>query len=244
MKLHVVGSSSAGNCYLFTDNEGNTLVVECGVRFQQIKKALGFNLDSVVGVCVTHEHGDHSKGVIDAIKAGLEVYATAGTLRAFGFHSYRFNPMVIGEKYAIGPFEVIAFDTHHNTTEPCGFLIRHKEMGTTLFLTDTTYTDYRFPGLNNILIEANYSEDIIDTTLSDKKFLRDRVISDHMSVETCIQTLQANDLTMVNNIVLIHLSDRNSDAKLFKRMIESATGKQTTIATSGLTIEQFNKTPF
>lgn len=244
MKLHVIGSSSAGNCYLFTDNEGRTLIVEGGVRFDVIKKALNFDFSKVVGLCFTHEHGDHCKGVFKAAEHGVEIFATAGTLRSFGFYHHRFNAMVKGRSYSIGPFDVMAFATHHNTTEPCGFLIRHHEMGTTLFLTDTTYCDFRFPGLNNILIEANYSEDIIDTTLSDKKFLRDRVISDHMSVETCIQTLQANDLTMVNNIVLIHLSDRNSDAKLFKRMIESATGKQTTIATSGLTIEQFNKTPF
>src|SRR5690606_6092668 len=174
----VINSNSAGNCYLFTDDKGNTLIVECGERFERIKRALDFNLSSVVGVCVTHEHGDHSKGVAAAVESGLDVYATAGTLRAFGFHSYRFNPMAIGIPYHIGPFDVIAFDTHHNTTEPCGFLIRHPEMGTTLFLTDTTYSDYVFPELTNILIEANYSEDIIDATLSDKKFLRDRVIND------------------------------------------------------------------
>ncbi|WP_262247007.1 MBL fold metallo-hydrolase [Parapedobacter soli] len=244
MRLHVINSNSAGNCYLFTDDGGNTLIVECGVRFEQVKKALDFDLSKVVGVCVTHEHGDHSNGVAGAVKAGLDIWATAGTLRAFGSYSHRYNPMKIGRAYNLGPFAVIAFDTHHNTTEPCGFLIRHAEMGTTLFLTDTTFCDYRFPGLTNILIEANYSEDIIDTTLSDKKFLRDRVINDHMSVETCIQTLQANDLRKVNNIVLIHLSDRNSDAKLFQRMIEDATCKTVTVATAGLTINNFNVTPF
>jgi len=244
MRLHVISSSSAGNCYLFTDNGGNTLIVECGVRFELIKRALDFNLAAVVGVCVTHEHGDHSKGVIGAVDAGLDIWATAGTLRAFGFHSYRFNPMAIGTAYHIGPFAVIAFDTLHNTTEPCGFLIRHPEMGTTLFLTDTTYCEYRFPDLTNILIEANYSQDIIDTTLADKKFLRDRVINDHMSVETCISTLQANDLRKVNNIVLIHLSDRNSDARQFQQAIEAATCKTVTVATAGLTINNFNLHPF
>lgn len=244
MKLHVIGSSSAGNCYLFTDNEGVTLIVECGVRFGLIKKAMNFDLSKVVGCLISHEHGDHCKGAFDAAVFGIDIYATAGTVIGLKFDSHRFRPMMPGTACKIGPFDVMAFRTHHNANEPCGFLIRHPEMGTTLFLTDTTFCSYRFPGLTNILIEANYSEAIIDSTLADKKFLRDRVISDHMSVETCIQTLQANDLTMVNNIVLIHLSDRNSDAKLFKRMIESATGKQTTIATAGLTIEQFNKTPF
>ncbi|MNL90041.1 hypothetical protein D3C87_2207830 [compost metagenome] len=65
-----------------------------------------------------------------------------------------------------------------------------------------------------------------------------------MSVETCLETLQANDLRAVNNIVLIHLSDRNSDAKVFKQRIEDATLKTVTIATAGLTIDNFNITPF
>ena len=244
MRLHVIGSSSAGNCYLFTDNGGNTLIVECGVRFDIVKKALDFNLDSVSGLLFTHEHSDHCKGVHKAAEAGIDVWSTAGTLRAMGYHHHRFNPMVIGNPYHIGPFDVICFDTTHNTTEPCGFLIRHEEMGTTLFLTDTTFCSYTFPDLTNILIEANYSQDIIDTTLADKKFLRDRVINDHMSVETCISTLLENDLRKVNNIVLIHLSDRNSDAKQFQQMIEKATCKTVTVAKAGLTIENFNKHTF
>lgn len=244
MKLHIIGSSSAGNCYLFTDNEGKTLIVECGVRFEKIKQALNFDLSNVVAALITHEHGDHCKGAQDAAKHGIDLWATAGTLKGLKFNSHRFQPMVIGKAYKIGPFDVIAFDTHHNTIEPCGFLIRHKEMGTTLFLTDTTYCNYRFPGLTNILIEANYSEAIIDSTLADKKFLRDRVITDHMSIETCLRTLKANDLRKVNNIVLIHLSDRNSDAKDFKKQIEDSTCKTVTIAEAGLTIENFNTHPF
>lgn len=244
MRLHVIGSSSAGNCYLFTDNEGCTLIVECGVRFGLIKKALNFNLSSVVGILVSHEHGDHGKGAKEAAASGIDIWATKGTIKGLKFQTHRFRPMDTGKVYKIGAFDVIAFPTHHNTIEPCGFLIRHPEMGTTLFLTDTTYTDYRFPGLNNILIEANYSEAIIDDTLAGKKFLRDRVINDHMSVETCLDTLKANDLSKVNNIVLIHLSDRNSDAKMFQKMIQDATAKTVTIAVPGLTIEQFNITPF
>ncbi len=65
-----------------------------------------------------------------------------------------------------------------------------------------------------------------------------------MSVETAIKTLKANDLTKVNNIVLIHLSDRNSDSRLFKQIIEEHTLKTVTIATKGLIIENFNDTPF
>ncbi len=244
MQLHIINSNSEGNCYLFTDNENNTLIVECGVKFEKIKQAMNFDFSKVVGCLVTHEHGDHCKGVRDAVKFGLNIYATPGTIKGFKFESYRLHSIKKNLKFNVGPFDVIAFDVHHDTFEPCGFLIRHEEMGTTLFLTDTIYCDYKFPGLTNILIEANYSQDIIDEKLRENRFLRNRVIQSHMSVETAIKTLKANDLSKVNNIVLIHLSDRNSDAKVFKQRIEDATLKTVTIATSGLTIKNFNITPF
>lgn len=244
MRLHVLNSNSDGNCYLFTDNEGKTLIVELGMKFDKIKQALDFDFSNVVGALVTHEHGDHCKGVKDATRFGLNVYASPGTIKGFKIESYRLKPIIKNKIFSVGPYDIIAFDVHHDTLEPCGFLIRHAEMGTTLFLTDTIYCDFRFPGLNNVLIEANYSQDIIDEKLIDNRFLRNRVVQSHMSVETAIKTLKANDLTKVNNIVLIHLSDRNSDAKVFKQRIEDATLKTVTIASAGLVIENFNLTPF
>lgn len=244
MKLHIINSNSDGNCYLFTDNKGNILIVECGVRFEKIKQAMSFDFSKVVGCLVTHEHGDHCKGVKDAVKAGLDIYASAGTIKGMKIDSHRLNAINKGAKFSLGPFDIIGFDVHHDVNEPLGFLLRHEEMGTTLFLTDTIYCDYTFPGLTNILIEANYSQDIIDEKLSENRFLRNRVIQSHMSVETAIKTLKANDLSKVNNIVLIHLSDRNSDAKAFKKRIEDATLKTVTVATAGLTIDNFNIYPF
>jgi hypothetical protein len=41
----------------------------------------------------------------------------------------------------------------------------------------------------------------------------------------------------VNNIVLIHLSDSNSDARRFKNEISELTGKNVSIAESGITID-------
>jgi phosphoribosyl 1,2-cyclic phosphodiesterase len=155
MRLHIINSNSDGNCYLFTDNKGETLIVECGVRFERIKQALNFDLSRVVGCLVTHEHGDHCKGVRDAVQSGIDIYATAGTIKGLKCMHHRFNAVKKGGIYKLGPFDVIAFDTHHDVNEPCGFLIKHAEMGTTLFLTDTIYCNYQFPGLNNIMIEAN-----------------------------------------------------------------------------------------
>jgi hypothetical protein len=64
-----------------------------------------------------------------------------------------------------------------------------------------------------------------------------------MSFETCREELLANDLRAVNSIVLIHLSDLNSNADEFREGIREATGKTVYIAQKGMKIE-FNKTPF
>jgi len=55
--------------------------------------------------------------------------------------------------------------------------------------------------------------------------------------------LSANDLSQVNNIVLIHLSDSNSDEIQFQNEVSELTGKNVTVASNGMTIN-FNKTPF
>ena len=85
---------------------------------------------------------------------------------------------------------------------------------------------------------------IIDEKLRiSNKFVRDRVIQSHMSLKTCKEFLAANDLTKVNNIVLIHLSDPNSDAKRFINEVEQQTGKNVFVAEKGMIID-INLTPF
>jgi len=42
MLLKVLGSSSKGNCFIL-ENEEESLIIECGIPFLEIKKGLGFN---------------------------------------------------------------------------------------------------------------------------------------------------------------------------------------------------------
>lgn len=247
MELTVINSNSQGNAYILQSSTGEALLIECGVSIKQIKEALYFNLANVSGCIVTHEHKDHCKSVLDVIASGINVYATEGTHRAMGtFKSHRAVIIADQDRFNVGNFRVAAFEAKHDCAEPVGYLIWHKECGTVLFLTDSYYTEFNFSQfkLNNIIIEANFANDIIDRKLvEDKKFLRDRVITSHMSLDTCKKTLQANDLSNVINIVLIHLSDSNSDEARFKKEVEEATGKRVFIARPGLKIP-FNITAF
>lgn len=54
--IKVVGSGSQGNAYIL-ECQNETLLLELGVSWKDIVKALDFKLDKVVGVCVSHAHG-------------------------------------------------------------------------------------------------------------------------------------------------------------------------------------------
>lgn len=244
MKLKIIGTGSTGNSYILHNNT-EALLIECGVTVRKIKEALNFDFSKVVGCIVTHEHGDHNKAIKDIVSSGIKVYASKGTLEASKVVQHHNSKVLESKKlYQIGNFKIIPFDVRHDAQEPMGFLIQHPECGTTLFLTDTYYSPYKFNGLNNLIIEANFCEDIIDAKLkTDMRFLRDRILKSHLSIQKCIDLLNVNDLSDVNNIVLIHLSDSNSNEIEFKRKVEEATGKNTVVANNGIEIE-FNKTPF
>ena len=127
-----------------------------------------------------------------------------------------------------------------------GFLIHHPECGNVLFLTDTFYCPFKFRNLNQLIIECNFSEDILEENLISGKVhpsVVRRVQESHMSLEILKDLLLANDLSQVNNIVLIHLSSQNSNAEMFQSEITALTGKSVSIAEKGLEIN-FDKQPF
>lgn len=238
MKLKVLGSGSSGNCYLLQGDK-ETLIIECGISYKEILKGLNFNLSNVVGCLVSHEHKDHCKAVNDLIKNGINVYGSEGTFAGIEFKditkSHRAKSVKALEQFKIGEFVVLPFDTQHDCNEPLGFVITHKDMGTLLFATDTYYIQYKFKGINHILVECNYSMDI----LAEKelpKSLKTRVIKSHFEIENVKEFLRATDLSTAKEIMLIHLSDSNSNAVEFKDSIERLTGKPTYVASTGLEI--------
>jgi phosphoribosyl 1,2-cyclic phosphodiesterase len=246
MVLKIIGTGSKGNAYVLK-NEHEVLLIETGVNIKEIKRALDFDYSKIVGCIVTHEHLDHSKSMYDVMRLGIDVYSSRGTLKSRNLlNEKRAHILKSKDSIQIGNFKILAFDVKHDAIEPLGFLIEHPDCGKTLFLTDTYYCKYTFPGLNNIIIEANYSKEIIDQKFgseSNKEFLRNRVLKSHFSLANCKDMLSANNLSQVNNIVLIHLSDSNSNEKQFVKEVYELTGKNVTAAINGMQIN-FNKTPF
>lgn len=245
MKLHVLGSNSFGNCYIL-ETVSEALIIEAGVRMTKVKKALRWQMRKVVGAVITHEHNDHSGYVAEMVASGIRVLALEEVFRSHDLLGKAFTlPIVPNKGYKIGNFKILAFLVKHDV--PCvGYIITHQDMGKLLFITDTVTLDYSIPGLNHIMIEANYADDIVEKRIEAGLMpisMRPRLLNSHMEISQTKAILAENDLSQVDNIILIHLSDGNSDEKRFVREIRELTGKPVYAADAGMTIE-LSKEPY
>ena len=238
MELKVLGSSSRGNCYI-VDNGNEALIIEAGIRFAEVKKALDFNIRKVVGCLITHQHNDHAKFIKSMVDNGFYTLALPEVWTAKGIYSEtRSIPVVPGKGYKLGNFKILPFEANHDV--PCvGYHIDHPDCGKILFLTDSCRCDYMFGGLSHVLIECNYSMvKLMDAINAGRtlKSQKDRLMVSHMELNTCKNYLSECDLSSCMNIVLLHMSDNNSDERLFVSEIERLTGKVVYAANPGLVI--------
>lgn len=236
MELHILGSSSKGNCYVI-QNDNEALIIDAGIRFIDVKKALDFNISKSVGCLISHRHGDHSKYAIDIMKSGIPILTLQDVIDSRelrGSNVYRIKK--IGLVYKLGNFRVAAFPAIHDVPT-VGFLIEHQAIGRLMFLTDSADCRYIFPNLNHIMIECNYSYKILYKAVNDgitSRYQMLRLSNSHMELDTCKRILSDNKLDLVHNIILLHLSDNNSNEKLFESEIQRMTGKITHSAKKGL----------
>ena len=233
-KLKVLGSSSEGNCYLLL-LEGETLIIEAGITYKEILKGLDFEIANVVGCLVTHEHKDHSKAVKDLIKNGIDVYSSQGTFEKLKVENYRTKVIKAMKWQRIGNFNILPFPVKHDAKEPLGFLIKHKAIGSLLFITDTCYCEYAFKNVNNILVECNFVKDVLDKR-DIPNSLKNRIVETHFELDNVAAFLKASDLSKVKNIMLIHASHENSDKEVIRDRIEGVTGLPIIFANKGLEI--------
>jgi phosphoribosyl 1,2-cyclic phosphodiesterase len=209
--IKVVGTGSSGNCYLLTVND-QTLVIEAGINFTKVKKALNFDLSKVVGVLVSHEHGDHADFIKDFVKFGKKVYCTEGT--------GKYNKIEYLKPFEIGLFKITPFEIFHDAKEPCGFLIE-VEGKRLAFITDTNDLKYKLKDIDYWLIEANYSSEKLKHSRLDAS-LKKRIQQSHMSIDRCKTILEAHNAEKSSLVLLIHGSEKHSDKEEFLNKIPFA----------------------
>ena len=235
MKLTVLGSSSHGNCYLFESSD-SVLVLEAGVPMQQVKRALHWDITKIAACIVTHRHKDHAGFVREFLKCGIRVLALDDVFDALDIKNRVFCKTVEPQHgYIVGDWIVIALRVVHDV--PCvGYIIEHREMGKTLFITDTMMLEYRIAGIRHFMLECNYADDILQDNIDagiELPSKRGRLLETHMELETTKQILRDNDTSNLDDVILVHLSDNNSDAARFEREVSAVAGVPTYVADAG-----------
>lgn len=241
LKIKSFGSGSSGNSYLIDDGI-TQLIIEAGVQFKKVQQAMRFDFSRVVGCLISHEHRDHCRYVPQLIDStAIDFFSTQGTfkgmsedpeLRLEANDYYRFNYLKYEETTKIGTFYVTPFQTEHDVNEPCGFLIDNTAGDRLVFITDSYYVKYTFPNVTHMMVEANYSKDVIDETMTAGFDLKrkTRLLESHFDFERTKEFIKKNKSDRLQEVWLLHLSDSNSIEKQFKEETQQLVGVPVYIA--------------
>lgn len=221
MKITSIGSSSKGNCH-YVEMNGTRFLLDAGISTREINKELGFTTSTIDGILLTHEHGDHSKSIKALMSVGIDVYASQGTFNALGIDHYRANPVRVGERFKMGNVDVLPLMAIHDAAEPLVYLIDGGG-ARLLYITDTMYVKYNIKGVTHLIVECNYSTDILRSADTNNALKR-RITKSHMSIETVERMINGMDKSALQHVYLTHLSDNHSDENQFRERVQRLTG--------------------
>jgi phosphoribosyl 1,2-cyclic phosphodiesterase len=237
MKIHVLGSSSNGNCYVI-ENNVHYLVLDAGCKFSDVQRACGFNVMNIDAVLLTHCHMDHASNYRDFVKSGIPVYSnkeTADSLmqthgeKVFCLKDKTFTNLD-GGRYRVAPFYVPHEETHNSA-----FIVIWED-GTKLFYaTDFEYIPFTVKSWNidHFLIAVNHSEEIPEDAEA-----REHRLRGHSSLETVKRFLELSVTDNCKSVTACHLSGEYADPDRIQTELRSILGNniQVNIARRGETI--------
>jgi len=192
VKLTVLGTGSKGNCYMLTDESGETLILDAGIKASDIKKALSFDFSNVAGVLVSHEHKDHCLAADELERYGLDVW------RPYVWDDGR-------DRITLGKYAAESFPVEHDGTPCTGFYIRHINGFSMLYVTDYEYVKWNFSKLkvNSILCEANWMKEFVQT---DTAYASHKILG-HASLDVCKGFVESNWTENLQSVVICHTSN-------------------------------------
>ncbi len=179
-------------------------------------------------------HGDHANKdtIRKVIQYGIPVYSCEETREI----DKRIINIKKGRKTSIGGFKIQPIPLQHSV-QCFGFLIEHDEFGRLVFATDCSSFPYLIKNVNHFLIECNWSEDVLIDNMCNNEEMRSRH-EQHLELENTIMALSANYSSSLQTILLLHLSNGNSNSEMFKNRVKEELGFfNVHIAEKGLTLQ-------
>lgn len=171
------------------------------------------------------------------MNAQIPVYSCQEVANKFD----RVNVLQPKTKYKIGGFIIMPLQVEHNV-QNFAYIITHDDFGTLAFCTDAVSFPYKVKGINHLLIEANNSEDLMIDNLCRNEQIRSHG-EFHMEINKTIEAIKRNINPELRTLMLIHLSDGQSNEKMFQQTIFDEFGIKPIIADKGVELE-LNKEDF
>ncbi len=240
-KIHIIGSSSKGNGYVI-ETKNERLLLECGCKWEKMLKACRFKLSTIKGCLVSHKHQDHAKHIGEYLCKGFPVLAHRKVFVDLAMSSMTYAKAVdAGHYYQLGGFKILPITAYHDEDAPTyAYLVEHEEFGKLVFATDTYKFPYKIENVNVWMIEANYDDEIVEENLANGKLSPSRwyrLMLTHMEIEQTTKVLRRNKVGKDATVILIHLSDDNSNAAKFANRVLEETEVVPYIADAGMTID-------
>ncbi len=229
-RFYPLFSSSEGNAY-FIGSKNAGILVDVGVSYKKLFAALSrFEIDisAVKALFITHEHSDHIKGVKTFHGKNPEVPIFAKELVADEIRKK--YPCVsvknIAEIEIIptenGEFSVKWFQTSHDSSDSCGYVITLPDEKKCAICTDLgIITDeilQNLYGAELVLLESNYDVEMLRNS-DYSYYIKQRIFSKlgHLSNDDCAKALPKLVKNGTTRLVLGHISQNNNTMQNVER---------------------------
>lgn len=230
MRFALLGSGSRGNATLVEQN-GTLVMLDCGFSCRETERRmarLGYSPADLDAVVVTHEHGDHVRGVPAlARKYGTPVWMTHGTARRLRDDNIPELHFYDGSTdMELGALLVRPFTVPHDAGEPCQVTFDDgaRRLGV---LTDTgRITPHILESLDAadaLLLECNHDTGMLAAGPYTPA-LKQRVGGPlgHLSNDQAAGLLTQLDTSRLQHLVAAHISDKNNRPELASTALATA----------------------
>lgn len=225
MRYASLGSGSQGNATLIVSGDTRVLV-DCGFTAKEAAKRLqrlGCSPESLSAVLVTHEHGDHIKGVGPlARKYNLPVYMTPGTYHQGKVGNLPQLNLIEGYRaFQINQITVQPVAVPHDAREPAQFVFRAQGLALGLLtdlgsLSEHVVEQYRC--CHGLILEANHDPHLLAIGPYPPS-LKQRVSGQwgHLSNAQALSFLEQIGGQHLKQLVVAHISQKNNCLDLVQR---------------------------